>query len=85
MSRDEDRWERHQQTKAALHAAGPAYPGVTVALVGGDGNVFTIIGKVAAALRRVDRDAAAQFTAAAWECHSYDEVLQLAMQTVNVE
>lgn len=62
------------------------YPDVTVRLSGTSGNVFMVIGRVAAALRRqVDGDAAAKFSLAAYECGSYDEVLRLAMTTVNVE
>jgi hypothetical protein len=67
-------------------AAGrPTHPHVQVRLTGSDGNAYAIIAKVAAALRReVDADAAATFTTAAFACRSYDELLQLAMTTVEV-
>jgi hypothetical protein len=70
---------------AAGTPARPAYPGVHVQLTGMDGNAFMIIGLVARALRRdISDDAAATFTAAAQACGSYDELLQLAMSTVDV-
>ncbi|HEY7224658.1 MAG TPA: hypothetical protein VH561_13865 [Micromonosporaceae bacterium] len=63
----------------------PRYPHVRVELAGEDGNVFTVIGRVAAALRSaVGREAAAEFSAAASSCDSYDAVLRLAMSTVDV-
>ena len=67
------------------------YPGVTVALTGGDGNVFAVIGAVARALtlaerrRAVPADAGGKWTVAALACKSYDEVLRLALRTVAVE
>jgi hypothetical protein len=65
--------------------SGPTYPHVAVQLTGGDGNVFAIIGTVARALRRqVSADAATAFTNAATACGSYDEVLNLTMNTVDV-
>ena len=63
----------------------PRYPGVTVKLLGGTGNVFGIIGAVARALTaEVGPDAAAEFNRAAFSAGSYDEVLQLCMRTVDV-
>jgi len=63
----------------------PSYPHVQVRLSGTDGNVFMLIGRVSAALRRHAGAAAADgFTAAAYQCGSYDEVIQLAMATVTV-
>lgn len=63
----------------------PTYPQVTVRLSGTDGNTFMVIGRVAAALRRTVGDTAAHaFTTAAYECGSADEVLRLAMVTVDV-
>jgi hypothetical protein len=57
---------------------------VEVQLTGTDGNAFAIIGTVSKALRRAGyRDDAAAFEKQAFESHSYDEILQLAMQTVN--
>ena len=62
------------------------YPHVNVRLVGEDGNVFAIVGRVTAALRRAgERDAAKAFPARAFACRSYDEVLRLVMETVEVE
>jgi len=58
----------------------------TVKLVGTDGNVFAIIGTVAQAIQNSEgRDAANAFREAATQCGSYDEVLQLVIQTVEVE
>jgi len=65
--------------------AGPAHPTVTVQLSGTDGNAHMIIGKVGAALRReVGNEAADRFTHSAYDCTSFDQVLQLAMATVTV-
>ena len=64
---------------------GPRYPDVCVDLVGRDGNVFAIIGRTARALRRAGRaEAADDFSEAALDCGSYDEVLQLVLATVEV-
>ena len=50
-----------------------------------DGNAHSIIGRVAQALRRqVSPEAATEFTTAAHNCGSYDELLVLAMETVTV-
>lgn len=63
----------------------PTYPQVKVQLTGTDGNSFFVIGRVAAALRRtVGNTAADTFTTAAYNCGSSDEVLRLAMTTVDV-
>lgn len=63
----------------------PRFPEVVVELVDRDGNALTIVGAVARALRDADEvDGAAQWTAAAWSCGSYDELLRLAMATVDV-
>ena len=53
----------------------------TVKLIGTDGNVFAIIGKVSAAL---SRDKAEEFCSRAFECKSYDEVLLLAGTYVEI-
>ena len=59
---------------------------VTVKLTGGDGNAFVIIGKVSGALRRGGfPEAADAFAKAAMDCASYDDVLRLAITTVEVE
>ena len=71
--------------------SGPRYPSVTVKLSGEDGNVYAIIGRIKRALLLAERDslvpagAAAQWLADAMACRSYDAVLRLAMQTVEVE
>ncbi len=63
----------------------PTHPQVHLRLSGTDGNVYMVIGRVAAALRReVSDQAASEFTQAAFACGSYDEVLCLAMVTVDV-
>ena len=63
----------------------PTYPHVQVRLSGTDGNVFMLIGRVSAALRRQAGTAAADgFATAAYQCGSYDEVIQLAMATVSI-
>ena len=65
---------------------GPKYPQVTVRLTGEDGNAFSIIGRVAKALRReVGPEAAAEFQTEAFAQPSYDHLLRLAMRTVEVE
>jgi hypothetical protein len=62
-----------------------SHPNVSVVLTGTDGNVYALIGRVAAALREtVDGASANQFVAAAFGCTSYDDVLRLIMRTVNV-
>lgn len=62
------------------------YPDVTVQLSGEDGSAFAIMGRVSEALRRqVGADAAQAYSDAAMNCESYDELLQHAMRTVNVE
>lgn len=61
------------------------YPEISVKLSGEDGNAFGIIAKVERALKDGgQRQAAAVFVERAYECESYDALLQLAMTTVNV-
>jgi hypothetical protein len=75
----------HTDTGTAADPGQPTYPHVAVRLSGTDGNTFHIIGRVAAALRRqVGDEAAATFSTAAYQCGSRDEVLRLAMTTVDV-
>ncbi|TQE33052.1 hypothetical protein [Streptomyces ipomoeae] len=63
----------------------PQFPDVEVQLSGEDGNVFSVIGRVAQALRQSGhRGEAQEFAKAAYSAGSYDEVLQLAMRTVDV-
>ena len=62
------------------------YPGITVRLVGEDGNSFAIISRVSVALRRqVGPLASAQFIEDATASGSYDDLLQLVMSTVEVK
>jgi len=61
------------------------YPEISVQLSGGDGNAFGIIAKVERALKDGGKvQAATEFREKAFECESYDALLQLAMTTVNV-
>mgnify|MGYP001595558144 FL=1 len=58
----------------------------TVKLIGEDGNVFNVIGRVAKALKRAgQRDEATAFAQSAFKAGSYDEVLCLAMDYAEVE
>ena len=55
-----------------------------VQLTGHDGNAYAIIGRIAQALRReAGTHAADMFTEAAFACTSYDDLLALAMRTVD--
>jgi hypothetical protein len=57
-----------------------------VQLTGHDGNVFFIISRVNAALRRSGQyDMAKEFTEKALSAKSYDEVLQLCFDYVEVK
>lgn len=56
-----------------------------VKLVGTDGNVFSIIGKVSGALKRAGmEEQAKEFTKKAFTSKSYDEVLGLCFEYVEV-
>ena len=55
-------------------------------LLGTDGNVFSIIGAVSKCLKRAGQpDAAKEFATRAMKSHSYDAVLQLCFEYVEVE
>lgn len=55
-------------------------------LVGIDGNAFAVIGAVKTALKKAGMAVeAVEWQRKAFECDSYDALLQLAMQTVEVE
>lgn len=57
-----------------------------VKLVGTDGNVFIVIGTVSRTLRRNGLpDKAIEFSERAIDCESYDEVLRLVSEYVEVE
>lgn len=62
------------------------YPDVAVCLVGEDGNAFSIIARVTKALRNhgVDKGEVDTFVNEAMDCGSYDELLQLVMNWVDV-
>lgn len=54
-------------------------------LTGTDGNVFAIIGKVISTLKKFNqRDKALEFASKAMEQKSYDDVLKLVLQYVEV-
>jgi hypothetical protein len=54
-------------------------------LTGTSGNVFSVIGAVSKALKKAgQRERAAEFTAKAIGCGSYDEVLRLCFDYVDV-
>jgi hypothetical protein len=54
-------------------------------LVGTDGNVFSIIGRVKQALKKAGQeDRAREFVEKAFQAGSYDEVLRLCMEFVEV-
>jgi hypothetical protein len=64
---------------------GTRYPEITVELTGRDGNAFGIIGNVARVLRNeVSPAVSAEFTNEAMHSGSYDDLLRLVMQWVNV-
>ena len=59
--------------------------GVEVELVGQDGNVFTVVGRVSRALKRAGLpDVAKEYREQATACKSYDAVLRLTMSVVEV-
>ena len=62
------------------------FPEVTVELLDQDGNAFAIIGKTTKAMRRagVEAEDIAAYRDAAMS-GDYDHLLQVTMQTVNVE
>ena len=54
-------------------------------LVGTDGNVFALAGKVSEVLKQAGQaDEAKDFQSKLFKCHSYDEALQLMMEYVEV-
>jgi hypothetical protein len=55
-------------------------------LIGEDGNVFNIIGRVSRVLRKeVSEEKAKEFREKAMACHSYDEVSSLCSEYVEIE
>lgn len=68
-----------------MRAAGKGAWKPECALVGEDGNVFNVIGRVRRALRDAGQDDdAREFVERAFRCGSYDEVLQLVLTYVEV-
>ena len=64
----------------------PKFPDVTSRLVGEDGNVFNIIGIVSRDLKRAGHiQEAKEFSEKCMNASSYDEVLQISMDYVEVE
>jgi len=54
-------------------------------LIDTDGNIFAIIGKVSKTLKRAGQpEKAKDFSNKAFQCDSYDEVLQLCFKYVDV-
>lgn len=72
-------------TKESNTMKTPIYPNIEVELVGGDGNAFTILGKVRKAMRRggVPAEQIDAFTAEATE-GDYDHLLRTVMTWVEV-
>lgn len=62
------------------------FPDVSVKLVGEDGNIFSIIGRISKALRRAGHsDVVEEFQKEITSSSSYDEALGVAMKWVEVE
>lgn len=60
------------------------YPDIHVQLIGQDGNAFSIIGRVASAIRRKHgAEAASTFTNEAMTNESYDDLLAYISRTVD--
>ena len=54
-------------------------------LIGQDGNAFSIIGKVSKTLRQnVGQEKASEFMDRAFSCESYDHLLQLVQEYVEI-
>lgn len=54
-------------------------------LIGKDGNVFNVIGRVKSALRKAGQGEKSElYVKQAFRLHTYDEVLQLSMKYVEV-
>lgn len=65
----------------------PKYPEITVQLIGQDGNVFSIMGRVSEALRRgrVSHEDREAFRMEMMNSESYDEALCTVMRWVDFE
>lgn len=69
-----------------INPTGPRHPEVFVQLSGEDGNVGSIMGRVARALRDADVPGAeiTEFRVGIFDCGSYDETLAWVMSWVEV-
>lgn len=69
-----------------IDPANPRYPGVFVQLSGQDGNIGSIMGRVARELKEQDAtaDEINEFRTGFFECGSYDEALAWVMSWVEV-
>ena len=63
------------------------HTGITVELIGTDGNIFSILARVRLAMRRgnIRQPVIEEFTQAVQSCGSYDEALCVVMEYVDVE
>ncbi len=63
------------------------FTGVTVKLIGTDGNIFSILAKVRRAMRSagIEQARIERFTAEVQSSSSYDEALQVVLKYVEVE
>lgn len=69
-----------------INGIGPSNPLPVCRLIGTDGNVFAIIGNVQRALREAGPpERASAFVGQAFQAQSYDEVLQLCLEYVEVQ
>jgi hypothetical protein len=72
-------------TEANEHERAPATRKPVCRLVGGDGNVFAVIGSVRRALKNAGQvDRAKEFVARAYHAQGYDEVLAMVHEYVEV-
>lgn len=76
--------DHHVEPRTA--ASGASDPLPVCRLIGTDGNVFAIIGMVRRTLREAGQpERASAFEERAFQSRSYDEVLQLCMDYVEVQ
>ena len=83
------RYNNCQNNLRSVKMSVPKYPEVEVTLIGQDGNIFGIMGKVSQELKRKlpkpeGSEAAKEFQAEVMESGSYDEALQIVTKYVNV-
>jgi len=76
--------DNHTEPRTAASEASDPLP--VCRLIGTDGNVFAIIGKVQRTLREAGQpERASAFAERAFQSRSYDEVLQLCLEYVDVQ